>query len=236
MSTTPQSAPPRVYFVGTDTAVGKTALVCALLERATAIGVRALPYKPVQSRDPDEPSDADRLVAAAARPGLTTVDLVAFDYAIPIAPGLADDPAPFLANAPGDATAVARSLALLERTIAGHPSDVILIEGAGGLWVPMPGGTWQPPWIASLATDVIVVARAGLGTINHTLCTIDGLRALGIEPRGFYLSEVDPPDASVPLNARVIVAARAVAHLGTLPHRAAPSRCLLTPLLERLRE
>jgi hypothetical protein len=47
-----------------------------------------------------------------------------------------------------------------------------VIEGAGGLWVPMPGGSWLPAWISALRAEVVVVGRLGLGTINHCLLTI----------------------------------------------------------------
>lgn len=228
------TTPARVFFVGTDTGVGKTSLVCELLARAAALDVRVLPYKPAQSGEPLAVSDADRLLTAAPIPELSREHVVCFDFARPIAPGMADRPQSFLDESLSDTAPLTHCRDHLAAAIEAVAPGLVLIEGAGGLWVPMPGGTWQPEWIAALATSVVIVARAGLGTINHTLCTVDALRALGIEPVGFYLCEIDPPDPAVATNARVIATARAIDHLGTLPHHAAPTTCLLTPLLTRV--
>lgn len=227
------SSPRRVYFVGTDTGVGKTALLCELLAHARDRGPRMLPYKPAQSRDGDGPSDGERLVAAAANPAITHERIVCFDFDRPLAPGMADVPTAFEQGTPADDAPIARCLAHLDAAIVASRPELVCIEGAGGLWVPMPGGSWQPRWIGALGSRVVIVARAGLGTINHSLCTIDALRGLGLTPIGFYLCETVAPDPSVATNARVIAAARGVAHLGTLGHAAAGPG-LLEPLLARL--
>lgn len=233
----------RVFIVGTDTAVGKTAVTAALLATARARGLSAIPFKPAQSGD-DRPSDAERLLTAA---GLALDEL---DAACPLrfgpalAPGLAEDPAPFLDPAcapaslgslpPAILTRVAAALAAWEARL--QPA-LTLVEGAGGLHVPMPGGTWQPQWIAVLAPLTIVVGRTGLGTINHCLATIAGLREIGRPPLGFVLSQTTPElDPSVASNAAVIANASGVPLLGTLPHGAEPSQtpALLDALLARL--
>jgi dethiobiotin synthetase len=120
-----------------------------------------------------------------------------------------------------------------------HRPDLVFIEGAGGLHVPMPGGDWQPTWISALAHHVVVVGSLGLGTINHTLLTIDALRNLGLPPLGFYLCEHDPtPDPSHRDNAQIIATARGLSHLGTLrqtsPSDGPGTLDLLTPLLTLL--
>jgi dethiobiotin synthetase len=226
--------PARVFLVGTDTDIGKTTLVCELLSRAAALGIRAMPYKPAQSGDNSSPSDAERLRAAAPFAELCVEQIVAFDFPVPVAPGIAQDARAFLVHRPEDRAPIHHCQTHLEASIRGLAPELVLIEGAGGLWVPMPGGSWQPSWIDALATHVVVVARAGLGTINHTLCTIDALRQLGRNPIGFYLVERTAPDASSSTNATVIAVARDLPHLGTLPFGAPPTSCLLTALRERL--
>jgi dethiobiotin synthetase len=225
---------PRVFVVGTDTAVGKTSLVCALLSIARAQGRRVVPYKPAHSGAPGEISDADRLHAAAAIADLDRDDIVGFTGALPIAPGMIDDATSFLDAPRIDEAPLARARAQLDRAIDRTDAELAIVEGAGGLWVPMPGGTWQPRWIRELATHVVIVARASLGTINHTLCTIDALRSLDLAPLGFYTSETTVPDSTTATNARVIEHARDIPHLGTLPFSRAPELDLLAPLLERL--
>lgn len=216
---------PRVFVVGTDTGVGKTTLVCTLLAQARARGLAVLPFKPAQSgAAPDDPdSDAARLATAAGLPDPHAICPLWF--AAPLAPGLAGD-------APHDPLALAATA--LARAIEDHWPQLVVIEGAGGLLVPMPGATWQPDWISALADCVVVVARAGLGTINHTLLTIDALRRRDLAPLGIYLVEVRPPDPSNARNTDVLARASGVPILGTLPHACDVAPDLLGPLLTAL--
>ena len=103
--------------------------------------------------------------------------------------------------------------------------------------VPITPGATMCSLAGLLGYPLLLVARSSLGTINHTLSTIEGLRQLGRPPLGFVLSQTDPrPDPSTTTNASVIAAASGVPHLGTLPHgpepRSAPA--LLDALLARL--
>jgi dethiobiotin synthetase len=237
----------RVYIVGTDTGVGKTAVTCALLHWARRHRLRAMPFKPAASGLPAEPadttnpSDVTRLLLAAGLCADTPI--CPWSFAAPLAPGLAEDPAPFFrppaANADPIPDPIARTcehLAALEREL---DPQLVFVEGAGGLHVPMPGGTWQPAWIRALATDVVVVGRAGLGTINHTLLTLDALRAHELPAVGFLLSDpTGGDDPSREHNPQVIATARGSRYLGTLTHQRAGdgggTTDLLTPLLDAL--
>jgi dethiobiotin synthetase len=222
-------SPKRIFVVGTDTGVGKTTVVSTLCQQARARGMRVLPFKPAQSgaapNDPD--SDAARLAAAA---GIANPRAICpLWFADPVAPGIAADAKPAAADPAASHCSVV-GLAL-DRAIAAHEPDLVLIEGAGGLLVPMPGDTWQPDWIAQLADLVVVVARAGLGTINHTLLTVDALRRRDLRPIGIYLCEVDRADPSNRSNAAVIARATSLPVLGTLPHGLRDAPDLLAPLL-----
>lgn len=206
-----------VFVVGTDTGVGKTAVGEAILAAAPRLPLRVRPFKPAQSGD-DDPSDAQRLCRAARLPETALQAICPLPYGPPLAPGLADDRSRFAPGAPPpDRAPLQRAAAALASWTDTEPTDVMLIEGAGGLHVPMPGGTWQPEWIVALATHTLVVGRLGLGTINHTLATIDGLRALGRPPLGFVLSQTAPRDPSAADNATAIATASGIDHLGTLP-------------------
>jgi dethiobiotin synthetase len=213
----------RAYIVGTDTGVGKTAVTCALLRHARACGLSALPFKPVVS-GPDGPdADPARLLRAADLPFSELDAICPLRYAEPIAPGLADQPAQFLgepAPTPAHLDRARAALLALERRF--NP-DLVLIEAAGGLHVPMPGGLWQPDWIRALSPRVLLVARAELGTINHSCLTIDALSSLGFSTLGFILSQTTTlSDPSRTDNAAVLVHARRLPHLGTLPHQPDP--------------
>lgn len=228
--------PTRIFIVGTDTAVGKTAVTAALLRTARDHGPRIVPFKPAQS-GPDRPSDAERLLSAAGLPLDALPAACPLRYAPPLAPGLADDPAPFLGSAAATTGALAHTAAALDAWESTHQPAITLIEGAGGLHVPMPGGTWQPSWITALAPWTLVVGRAGLGTINHCIATILGLRAIGRPPLGFVLSQASPAsDPSARDNPAVVAGATGAPWLGTLPYGPEPAHApdLLDALLARL--
>jgi dethiobiotin synthetase len=233
----------RIYVVGTGTGVGKTALCCSLLHWARRHGVPAVPFKPAQSGPPGPDDDVHRLLRAAGLPESEAGDACPWTFADPLAPGLAEDPGPFFRPPAANAAPVPPVLddtrTRLSALAARHAAQLVLIEGAGGLHVPMPGGTWQPVWIRALATDVIVVGSAELGTINHTLLTLDALTALELPVAGFVLSETTPDaDPSRDDNPQVIATARSVRYLGTLAYQSSPDAAgsvdLLTPLLDAL--
>lgn len=216
-------------LVGTDTDCGKTTLACALLRAARAAGVRALPFKPAASGAAGPDGDPERLLAAAALPGLTLAELCPLRFAAPVAPGLAEDGAEDMSrwtclDRQAEPAALGAVRAALERLEARHAPALTVIEGAGGLWVPMPGGSWLPAWVSGLAAAPVVVGRLGLGTINHCLLTILGLRQLGLAPRGFFLVQTragaEPSHAH---NERVIAAASGLECLGVLPYGPAPA-------------
>lgn len=229
----------RIFVVGTDTGVGKTAVTASLLCTARERGMKVVPFKPAQSGS-ERPSDAERLLTAAGLSLDALDEMCPLRFERPVAPGMADDPAAFLRGATEPSRAVIHGCAAaLDAWEARHRRALTLVEGAGGLHVPMPGGTWQPAWIVALAPWTLVVGRTGLGTINHCMATIAGLRAIGRPPLGFVLSQThaeDENDPSVVDNAQVIARASGVPHLGTLPYGPEPALApaLLDALLARL--
>ena len=86
----------RVYVLGTDTGVGKTAVTCALLRHACASGLTALPFKPVASGPPGPAADPERLLRAADLASSELEAICPLRYSKPIAPGLAEHRAHFL--------------------------------------------------------------------------------------------------------------------------------------------
>lgn len=154
-----------VIVTGTDTGVGKTVVTAAVAAAATQAGLRAAVLKPAQTGtagDEERDADAVRRLAAPA----TVRTLVEYpDPLAPLAAARAAGRAPLML---GDA------LAAIEELTAEH--EVVLVEGAGGLLVPMGGGGWTVADLAvALGAPVVVVARAGLGTLNHTALTLEAL-------------------------------------------------------------
>lgn len=181
---------PRITIVtGTDTGVGKTVAVAALAARAVAEGRRVVVVKPVQTGiGGDEPDVADA-VTVRALTGVPTEEYTALDD--PLAPDTAARRQGV--HLPAVATYADPVVALAELY------DDVLVEGAGGLLVRLDsdGGTLLDLQAAiakrlaergaSQAPDVVVVTRAGLGTLNHTELTVRALRAHGVEPAGLVV-------------------------------------------------
>lgn len=166
---------------GTDTGVGKTIAVAALAARAVAAGRSVVVVKPVQTGvggpEPDvgDAETVDRLT------GLPVEEFTALDE--PLAPETAALRQGV--EIPPVASYTDRILALLDA------HDEVIIEGAGGLLVRLDtdGGTLLDlvDALGAASPDVVVVTRAGLGTLNHTELTVAALRARGIEPAGLVI-------------------------------------------------
>jgi dethiobiotin synthetase len=231
----------RIYILGTDTEVGKTTITCALLRQARAASVQAIPFKPAQSGAPDEPTDARRLLRAAGLSEDLEPRACPHRYDAPLAPGIAENIRPFLSwpSPEPDPAPLRQAAEALDRWEAEHRPEITFVEGAGGFHVPMPGGTWQPEWIRELAHAIVVVSRVGLGTINHTLLTLDAAKQLGLPILGIYFSQTHrAPDLSQSANPAIIKAARETPVLGVLPYGAPDNDPpdLWTPLVRALPE
>lgn len=161
-----------VWFVtGTDTGVGKTVASAVLAARARDEGKRVRYVKPVQTGlAPGEPgSDAD-VVAARAR--VETHELLRFPD--PLAPAVAAA----RAGSPIDFD----QLAAETRALA-HGCDLLIVEGAGGLLVPLTEEHTMADLARALSAPLVVVVRPGLGTLNHTALTLEaaGRRGIAVE-------------------------------------------------------
>ncbi|WP_018353019.1 dethiobiotin synthase [Longispora albida] len=153
-----------VIVTGTDTGVGKTIVTAALAAKAAAAGRSVIMVKPAQTGGDDDAGVVARLA------GVETVTLAS--YPDPLAPLAA-------ARVSGLPPLPMREVV---KAVEGLNHDLVLIEGAGGLLVQLGEDGWT---IADLAQElgarVVVVARAGLGTLNHTALTLEALERRGLE-------------------------------------------------------
>jgi dethiobiotin synthetase len=198
-----------LFVTGTDTGVGKTEVACALLEGARARGLDAVGMKPAQSGvGPAEPSDAERLAAASG--GSEPLEAVCpYSFGPPLAPAVA-------ARVEGRAISFGRIVDAARSLAARH--EAVLVEGAGGLLVPLTDRETYADLAAALALPALVVARAGLGTVNHTALTVEALRRRGLAVAGIVLNRAGPDDdPSVPYNAGEIARLTGVAPAALLP-------------------
>jgi len=204
-----------LFVTGTDTGVGKTEVAAALVAGWRALGLDVGGMKPAQSGvEPGAPSDADRLRAAAG--GDDPAELVCpYSFAAPLAPGVA-------ARLEGKEISLERVLEAARELGARHAA--LVVEGAGGLLVPLTERETYADLAVALALPVLVVARAGLGTVNHTALTCEALRARGLEVRGVVLNRPTPgSDPSEPHNPAEIERLAGVRVLASLPHLPDPA-------------
>ncbi|HTP26251.1 MAG TPA: dethiobiotin synthase, partial [Anaeromyxobacteraceae bacterium] len=155
-----------LFITATDTGVGKTEVACALLRGHRARGLDLVAMKPAQSGLAEgELSDAERLRAAGA---MDPEDLVCpYRFAPPLAPGVA-------ARLAGTVVSLERILESARRLSSLH--SALLVEGAGGLLTPLSESATCAELAVALQLPVLVVARTGLGTVNHTALTCEALR------------------------------------------------------------
>jgi dethiobiotin synthetase len=159
-----------LFVTGTDTGAGKTVLSAALLAAMIAAGEPIAPYKPVltgldEPPDPGWPRDHELLGAIAAVPAQ---DVAPLRFGPAVSPHLAAELAG-VAIDPGALLSGAQQIA--ER------AGGVLVEGVGGLLVPLAGDYLVRDLARALELPVVLAARPGLGTINHTLLTLEVARA-----------------------------------------------------------
>jgi dethiobiotin synthetase len=170
---------PRGFFVaGTDTGVGKTVVAAAMLAALRERGVRAVPMKPVQTGARlrrgalESPDLAFCLRMNGLRPDLEWRRLMApFLYRDACSPHLAAGRSARPVSLPG----IRKSFAALCSRF-----EAVVVEGAGGLMVPLNRRACMIDLIPALGVPAVLVARPGLGTLNHTLLSLEALHRRGI--------------------------------------------------------
>lgn len=173
----------RIGITGTDTAVGKTVIGCALLALMHERGIQATPMKPCETgiSTVDEElatSDGARL-RVAAQCSAPMRDIVPYPLAEPLAP--------MVAAARAGISIDARALdTVYARLTLSH--DAIVVEGAGGLLVPIAPGLDFGALFKRWSLPIIVVAANRLGVINHTLLTVQAAERAGLMVKGVVLN------------------------------------------------
>jgi dethiobiotin synthetase len=167
-----------VFVTGTDTGVGKTVLAAALCATLAARGEPVVAYKPVvtgtdEPPDPVWPRDHDLL---AAQTGQAPEEVTPLTFGPAVSPHLAAELAGTALDPAG----------LAARAPRGEP---LVVEGVGGLLVPFTAdGHTVRDLAVALGLPVVVAARPALGTINHTLLTLEAARAAGLDVRAVVLT------------------------------------------------
>ncbi|HEY5196396.1 MAG TPA: dethiobiotin synthase [Solirubrobacteraceae bacterium] len=178
---------------GTDTGVGKTVLASAIVAGLVARGLRVAAHKPVltglDDAVPGVLGDHELLAGCA---GMDPDEVAPIRFGPAVSPHLAAT----LAGQEIDVPAiVARVTAIRAGADAG--ADAVVVEGVGGLLVPLAPGWDVRAFARALGLPVVIAARPGLGTINHTLLTLEAARSAGLDVRGVVLTPWPHPPGVV---------------------------------------
>jgi dethiobiotin synthetase len=181
-----------VFIAGTDTGVGKTVVTAALVTLLRREGLDAAPMKPVQTGCPRGearqrvPPDLEFVLQAAGMADCSSADrllMCPYRFKAPCSPHLA-------AQREGreiDVGYVGECFNALCRT-----RDVVVVEGAGGILVPLTADRMMLDLAAQFGIPVVLVSRPGLGTINHTLLSLREMDRGGVRVLGVVLNDSTP--------------------------------------------
>jgi dethiobiotin synthetase len=188
----------RLGVTGTDTGVGKTVVGCALAAALRRRGLRVVAMKPIESGvefdDPHRDGARLRRAAGDQRPLALTAPITFRDAVAPLVAARRE-------RRPIDVEQLDAAV-----RDAARDHDALIIEGAGGLLVPVTERLAYDALFARWTVDPIVVASNRLGVINQVRLTLAAARAAGLRPRLVVLNALftSAPDSSIADNARII--------------------------------
>jgi dethiobiotin synthetase len=202
------SAAAGIFVTGTGTEVGKTVVAAAIARTLAAAGTEVAVFKPAVT-GLDEGLETDpALLRRASGSGQTDAEIAPYRYGPPASPHLA-------AALAGEGIDPARLLAAARGAAAG--AEAIVCEGVGGLLVPLAPGYLVRGLAADLGYPVVVASSPGLGTINHTLLTVEAARAAGLEVAAIVLTPWPAEPSEVEASNRETIAELAQAPVLLLP-------------------
>lgn len=208
----PAAEHPRGIFVtGTDTGVGKTAVAAAIARYLKNLGLRVGVMKPVETgiESPAACGRDGRLLCQAAGISEPPETVSPYRLRAPLAP----DQAAELEGIRINPQVIAD---LAQRQSKAH--DFLIVEGAGGLMVPLVGGYLMADLVRQLRLPLLVVAGCSLGTINHTLLTTFTARSLDLPLAGILLNRMPAtPDKAQENAPHAIASLASCSLLGVLP-------------------
>jgi dethiobiotin synthetase len=171
------------FVTGTSTEVGKTVVAAAIARTAAAAGRRVAVFKPALSGLDDYVASGEEpdheLLRRAAGSDQTDDEVSPYRYGPPVSPHLGAEIAREEIDPVRLRTAATR---------AASGADLLVVEGVGGLLVPLTIGYLVRDFARDLGLPLVIAASPGLGTINHTLLTIEAARAVGLEPAAVVLT------------------------------------------------
>ncbi len=185
------SLAPGVFVTGTDTGVGKTLVAAALAHHLRQAGLRVGVMKPLETgvATPETVGDDAALLRWAADCAAPITQIAPVRLRAPLAPAIAAHKEKVFI----DFGALVEASRQLRRD-----HDFVIVEGAGGLMVPVAGGLLIADLARAMNLPLLVVCRPGLGTINHTLLTLYAARTMELPLAGFLINNMpERPDEAM---------------------------------------
>ena len=204
-----------LFIAGTDTGVGKTVVAAATIKALHAQGIHACGMKPIETGcsrvgNTFDPSDG-MFLKKVSRMDEHIGFVTPYCFENPVAPSLASEMEGRAIHIP---LIKEKFQALLER----YPA--VVVEGIGGILVPIKKDYFVMDLIRELSLPLVVVARPSLGTINHTLLTVNYALGKGISVLGVIINFSRPPENTVAENTNPLVLEQLcpVPIIGIFPH------------------
>ncbi len=209
-----------LLVTGTDTGVGKTVVAASILAALRHRGERVVAFKPALTGT-DEPASTDwppddALLAGAA--GMRADDVAPARFGPPVSPHLAAA----LAGAPLDPAALRSAFAA-----RAAEANIVIAEGVGGLLVPLAADYLVRDLAVDLGLPLVIAARPGLGTINHTLLTLEAARAVGLTVAGVVMTPWPDAPSVMEQDNRATIARLGGVEVAVLPHMPRADAALL---------
>jgi dethiobiotin synthetase len=198
------------FVTGTDTGVGKTIISCGLAAELKGKKIDVGVFKPLLSGiSRYHPESDTSLLKQMSQTSLSYEDITPFEFEEPLAPYIAG-------KLEGKVVRIEDVLNHWE--IIKHKHEYFIVEGAGGISVPLGESFLVSDLIKALQLPIIIVARPNLGTINHTFLTVQYATSIGLRVAGIVINGIsDNPDLVEKTNPKIIEEICNVPILGITP-------------------
>lgn len=199
---------PGLFVTGTSTEVGKTVVAAVIARTLAQEGKRVAVFKPAVTGLEEEGETDHALLRRASGSSQSDEEIAPYRYQPPASPHLA------AALAGGE---IERDRLWQAARDAAANADAIVCEGVGGLLVPLTPAYLVRDLAADLGYPLVVVAGPGLGTINHTLLTLESARAAGLEVAAVVLNPWPGQPTEVERDNRKTIAELGKVRVETIP-------------------
>ena len=215
-----------LFVTGTDTGVGKSVVSAALIAAMVEVGERVRAFKPVVTGLDEPPVASEGVLWPPDHELLASVAKMSPDAVSPWRYGAAASPH-LAAHLEGERIDPAQLLAHARR--GGDPEgseadeEALIVEGVGGLMVPLADDYTVRDLAVAFALPLVIAARPGLGTINHTLLTLQAARNVGLRVSAVVLTPWPAQPDAIEHSNRETIERLGKVEVETLPHVRGPA-------------